>query len=89
MLRRWPGAIVTLLAGSLPCAALVVAVTAFYELWSRNATAQVAIKGAVSLTILLASVMVLATRKVESLWVILAAGLLQLTAAAYGLVSKL
>jgi chromate transporter len=48
MLRRWSGAIVTLLAGSLPCAALAVAVTAFYELWSRNATAQIAIRGALA-----------------------------------------
>jgi chromate transporter len=48
MLRRWSGAVVTLLAGSLPCAALAVGVTAFYELWSRNATAQIALRGALA-----------------------------------------
>ena len=48
MLRRWSGAIITLLAASLPCAALAVALTAFYELWSRNAMAQVALRGALA-----------------------------------------
>jgi chromate transporter len=48
MLRRWSGAIITLLAASLPCAALAVALTAFYELWSRNAMAQIALRGALA-----------------------------------------
>ena len=48
MLCRWSGAIITLLGGSLPCASLAVAVTAFYELWSRNATAQIALRGALA-----------------------------------------
>src|SRR5215468_812626 len=33
MLRGWPGAIITLVAGSLPCAMLAVVITGFYELW--------------------------------------------------------
>jgi chromate transporter len=36
MLRGWAGAIVALPAGSLPCAALAVGVTAFYELQDRR-----------------------------------------------------
>jgi len=48
MLQQWAGASTTLLAASLPCSALAVAVTAFYELWSRNATAQAALRGALA-----------------------------------------
>jgi chromate transporter len=48
-----------------------------------------AITGNLSVFLLLGSVVVLATRKVESLWVILGAALVQLAAAALGLVSKL
>jgi hypothetical protein len=48
-----------------------------------------AITDPVSLIILLASVMVLATRKVESLWVILAAAIVQLAATSFGIVSAL
>ena len=47
MLRGWAGAIITLLGGSVPCAALAVFVTAFYELWSRNTRAQTALRGAI------------------------------------------
>jgi chromate transporter len=47
------------------------------------------ITGPVSIAILLGSIIVLATRRVESLWVILAAALLQLAAASFGLVSTL
>ena len=48
MLRGWSGALVTLLAGSLPCALLAVVITAFYELWSRNTTTQIALRGAIA-----------------------------------------
>ena len=46
MLRGWPGAIVTLLGGSIPCAALAMGLTAFYESWQRNPTVQIALHGA-------------------------------------------
>lgn len=48
MLRSWRGAIITLLAGSLPCAGLAVAVTVFYELWTRDVTTQIALRGALA-----------------------------------------
>lgn len=47
MFRGWAGAIITLLGGSIPCAVLAVIMTAFYELWSRNSTAQTALHGAI------------------------------------------
>lgn len=47
MLHGWVGAIITLLAGSIPCAVLAVIVTAFYKLWSHNATAQTSLRGAI------------------------------------------
>jgi len=46
LLRGWAGALVTLVAGSLPCAALAILITAFYELWSDRPVLQVAIHGA-------------------------------------------
>lgn len=59
-------------------------------LWAATVPiARGAITGPVSLAILLASVIILATRKIDSLWVILAAALLQLAAASFGLVSRL
>lgn len=48
ILRGWSGAFTTLLAGSFPCAVLAVVITAFYELWSRNTTTQVALRGAIA-----------------------------------------
>jgi chromate transport protein ChrA len=44
----WAGALVSLLAASLPCSVMAVAVTVFYELWSRNRWAQVALHGALA-----------------------------------------
>jgi chromate transporter len=46
--RRWPGAIVTLLASSLPCAVMAVIVTHFYELWQQNAIVLSALRGALA-----------------------------------------
>lgn len=46
LLRRTSGAGVALLAASIPCSALVVAVTVFFDRWSRDPTARVAIVGA-------------------------------------------
>jgi chromate transporter len=48
MLRRWSGAIVTLLASSIPCTLFVVVITMLFDQWQENAFAQAAIKGAVA-----------------------------------------
>ena len=48
LIRRFPGAVVALLAASIPCSLLVVVVTVFFERWSGNAIAQVAIGGAMA-----------------------------------------
>jgi chromate transporter len=48
LLRRMPGAVVALLAGSLPCAAMALALTAVYSSWSQYAVVQVATRGAVA-----------------------------------------
>lgn len=48
LLRRLPGAIVALLAASIPCSLLVVVVTFFFEQLSRNPTAKLAIGGAMA-----------------------------------------
>src|SRR5262249_27062123 len=57
-------------------------------LWASTVPiAQGAITSPVSVVILIASLCALASRKIESLWVILAAALLQLTAASVGLVT--
>jgi len=59
-------------------------------LWAATLPiARGAISDPVSAAILLVSVIVLATRKVESLWVILASACLQLVASSLGLVSTL
>ena len=46
--RGLPGAIISLLAGSIPCAAMVVAATALFSLWQHVGWAQAAIHGAVA-----------------------------------------
>lgn len=48
MLRRWPGAIITLLAASIPCTIFVVIITVLFARWQENAFAQAAIKGAIA-----------------------------------------
>jgi chromate transporter len=48
LLRRMPGALVALLAGSLPCAAMAVALTAAYSTWSHYPVVQVATRGALA-----------------------------------------
>jgi chromate transporter len=59
-------------------------------LWAATLPiARAAITDSVRLAILLGSIIVLATRKVESLWVILAAALVKLAAVSIGLVSAL
>ena len=51
LLRGWPGAIVALLASSVPCAILVVLLTALFSRWQENSFAQAAIAGAVAATV--------------------------------------
>jgi chromate transporter len=48
LLRGLPGAIVSLLASSIPCAVLVAALTAVLSYWQDNDIAQMAIRGAVA-----------------------------------------
>ena len=48
MLRRYGGAVVALLAASVPCTALVVFVTAVFNHWSHDPTAEIAIRGAMA-----------------------------------------
>ncbi len=57
LLRRWRGALVAVLAGSVPSCALVALVTEGFEVWSSQRLVQVAINGALasSVGILLAS----------------------------------
>lgn len=46
--RRWPGALVALLASSIPCSLLVVLVTVFYGQLDGNAWFQAALSGALA-----------------------------------------
>jgi chromate transporter len=48
MLRRLPGAITALLAASIPCALMVIVLTALFRQWQDNSIAQAAIHGAVA-----------------------------------------
>jgi chromate transporter len=48
VLRRTPGMLVALIAGSVPCAAMALGLTAVYDSWSDDAVAQVAIRGALA-----------------------------------------
>jgi chromate transporter len=46
--RRWTGALVALLAASIPCSLLVVVVTHFYEAWQHNRIVMAALRGALA-----------------------------------------
>jgi chromate transporter len=48
VLRETPGAIMALLASSIPCAIMVAALTAFFDYWQASPIAQAAIHGAVA-----------------------------------------
>jgi chromate transporter len=48
LLRRLAGAIAALLAASIPCALIVIALTALFDRWQDNSIAQAAIHGAVA-----------------------------------------
>ena len=47
-MRGWRGALVALLAASVPCSLIVVVVTYFFGQWSHHRLAQLSIKGAVA-----------------------------------------
>ncbi len=49
--RRWSGALVALLAASLPCSLLVVVVTHFYDLWQHSRLVMGALRGALAAAI--------------------------------------
>lgn len=46
--RRWLGAVVALIASSLPCSIIAVVVTHFYERWQHNAIVLGALRGALA-----------------------------------------
>jgi chromate transporter len=48
LLRGLPGALVALLAASVPCTLIVIVITALFREWQGNAVAQAAIHGAVA-----------------------------------------
>lgn len=48
LLRRIPGAVVALVAGSVPCAAMAFALTAVYSAWHHVAVVAVATRGALA-----------------------------------------
>ena len=48
LLRGWPGAILALLAASIPCALMVVILTTLFREWQDNRVAQAAIHGAIA-----------------------------------------
>ena len=48
MVRGFSGAMVALLAGSIPCALMVIVLTALFRQWQDNSIAQAAIHGAVA-----------------------------------------
>lgn len=48
LLRGITGAVVALLAGSIPCSLVALIVTALYETWSRNRFVEVGLRGALA-----------------------------------------
>ena len=48
LVRRFPGAVVALLAASIPCSVLVIIITIFFAQWSHNPVGRVAIGGAMA-----------------------------------------
>lgn len=48
LLRRLPGAVVALLAASIPCTVIVILATALFSHWQENPWAQAAIHGALA-----------------------------------------
>ena len=52
-MRRWSGALVALVAASVPCSALALVATHFYEVWQRHAMVRAALEGAVAAAVAL------------------------------------
>jgi chromate transporter len=48
LLRGWPGALLALLAASIPCTLMVAILTALFSEWQDNRIAQAAIHGAIA-----------------------------------------
>jgi chromate transporter len=48
IVRGWPGALVALVAGSVPCSAFAVALSACYVTWSQHALMRVFLQGALA-----------------------------------------
>jgi chromate transporter len=48
VVRRWAGAVVALLAASLPCSLVAVAATCFYEAWQHNRFVRGSLRGALA-----------------------------------------
>lgn len=48
LMRGWPGAVVSLLAASVPCSVVAVFVTVLYEWWSKSPVMRLAIHGAIA-----------------------------------------
>ena len=48
ILRGWWGAVVALLAASVPCTLIVIVITVLFSRWQENPYAQAAIRGAVA-----------------------------------------
>jgi chromate transporter len=48
ILRRWAGAVVALLAASIPCTLFVVVITVLFAEWQQNWLVQAAVKGAIA-----------------------------------------
>jgi chromate transporter len=46
--RRWAGAIVALAAASLPCSAIAILATHFFEVWQQNVGFRAALRGALA-----------------------------------------
>ena len=49
--RGWIGAFIALLAASLPCSVIAIAVTAAFEIWTGNAWVKIALHGALAAAI--------------------------------------
>jgi chromate transporter len=48
MVRRWSGALVALVAASVPCSTIALIATHFFEVWQRNAAFRFALRGALA-----------------------------------------
>jgi chromate transport protein ChrA len=87
-----PGALVALLAASIPCTVIVFVITALFREWQGNAIAQAAIHGAVAaatIAIAAVSLIILLTAELDTLWIILASAAVSLSASSVGLIARI